>query len=97
MKNIITIKIKFPTPITDIKIFERNNLNVSINVYGMKQNKKNQIIYPLKVVNEEKSNHYDLLLLCEGNKSHHTFISNSSRLIRTQKTDHKEKIIFCKR
>jgi hypothetical protein len=38
--------LKFPTPTTDIKIFERNNLNVSINMYDLKQNKKNHIIYP---------------------------------------------------
>jgi hypothetical protein len=29
--------LKFPTHNTDIKIFERNNLNVSINVNGLKK------------------------------------------------------------
>jgi hypothetical protein len=48
-------------------------------------------------VDEEKSDNFYLLLLCEGNISHYTFISNLSRLICTQKTAHKEKVIFCKR
>lgn len=76
----------FPTPIAEIKIFERNNSNVSVNVYGLNQDEeKNHIIYPLKVVNEEKSDHFDLLLLCDDEKSHYTYISNFSRLVRTQR------------
>jgi hypothetical protein len=66
-------------------------------VYGLKQNKKNHIIYQFKVVDKEKSDHFDLLLLCEGNKSHYMFILNLSRLIRTQKTAYKEKVLFSKR
>jgi len=30
----------FPTPITEIKIFEKNNQNVSVIVYGLKKQKK---------------------------------------------------------
>jgi hypothetical protein len=89
--------LKFPTPITDIKIFEWNNLNGSINVYGLKQKKKNHIIYPLKVVDEENKDDFDLLLITDRDKSHYIYISNYSRFVRAQKTYYKEKVLFCKR
>jgi len=34
-----------------------------VNVYGLKQEKKKNTVYPLKVVDEEKHNHFDLLLI----------------------------------
>jgi len=87
-----------PTPLSDIKQFEKNNLDVSVNVFGLKHEKnKKHIIFPLKVVDEEKKDHFDLLLITNGDKSHYTFISNFSRLVRAQKTSHKSHIIFCKR
>ncbi|XP_026815430.1 uncharacterized protein LOC113555237 isoform X2 [Rhopalosiphum maidis] len=89
----------FPTPIEKIKIFEKNNQNVSVNVYSLKKQKKSEkhIIYPLKVADEEKKDHFDLLLITNGDKSHYTYISNFSRLVRAQKTSHTESVIFCKR
>ncbi|KAL4119211.1 hypothetical protein QTP88_012055 [Uroleucon formosanum] len=45
----------YPTPITEIKIFEKSNLDVSVNVFGLKhETNKKPIIFPLKVVDEEK-------------------------------------------
>ncbi|XP_050063220.1 LOW QUALITY PROTEIN: uncharacterized protein LOC126552543 [Aphis gossypii] len=94
--------ITFPTPLSDIPKFEKNNINVSINVYGL--DKKFQIpklpryeVYPLRVVDEEKPNHFDLLLITDGDNSHYTYISNFSRLIRKQKTGHDGRVVFCKR
>ena len=89
----------FPTPIAEIKIFEKNNQNVSINVYSFKKEKKSEkhIIYPLKIVDEEKKDHFDLLLITNGDKNHYTYISNFSRLVRAQKTSHTENVVFCKR
>ncbi|KAF0705089.1 C2H2-type domain-containing protein, partial [Aphis craccivora] len=90
------------TPLSDIAKFEKNNINVSNNVYGLE--KKFQIpkvpryeVYPLRVVNEEKKDHFDLLMVTDGDNSHYTYISNFSRLIRAQKTGHKERVVFCKR
>jgi len=48
-------------------------------------------------VDEGKKEHFDLLLITNGDKSHYTFISDFSRLIRAQKTAQKETVIFCKR
>ncbi|CAI6370610.1 unnamed protein product [Macrosiphum euphorbiae] len=94
--------ISFPTPLSDISTFEKNNKNVSINVYGL--DKKFQVpklpryeVYPLRVVDVEKVNHFDLLLVTDGDNSHYIYISNFSWLIRAKKTRHEERVVFCKR
>lgn len=92
--------IHFPTPFIDITIFEKNNFNTSINVYGLFQpNKKSNLynVYPLRVVEEEKFNHFDLLMLSNNGREHYTFISNFSRLISRQKTLYGHLQLFCKR
>jgi len=48
-------------------------------------------------VDEEKKDHFDLLLITDGDKSHYTYISNFSRLVRGHKTLHDGHVIFCKR
>lgn len=70
--------ISFPTPLSDITKFEKNSTNVSINIYS--QEKKLQPprkypayeVFPIKVVNNEKSNHFDLLLLTDEGSSLYT-------------------------
>ncbi|XP_060865346.1 uncharacterized protein LOC132941347 [Metopolophium dirhodum] len=95
--------ISFPTPLSDITKFEKNNQNVSVNVYGLEKRlqppKKypSYEVFPLKVVDDEKRDHFDLLLVTDGNNTHYTYISNFSRLLRSQKTSHAGQVIFCKR
>ncbi|XP_060866280.1 uncharacterized protein LOC132942013 [Metopolophium dirhodum] len=95
--------ISFPTPLSDISKFEKNNQNVSVNVYGLEKRlqppKKypSYEVFPLKVVDDEKRDHFDLLLVTDGNNTHYTYISNFSRLLRSQKTSHAGQVIFCKR
>ncbi|KAL4126927.1 hypothetical protein QTP88_011125 [Uroleucon formosanum] len=95
--------ITFPTPLSDVFKFEKNNINVSVNVYGIEKKfqppKKfpTYELYPLRVANEEKSDHFDLLLVTDEDNVHYVYISNFSRLIRAQKTRHTERVIFCKR
>lgn len=55
--------IDYPTPINQIKKFEKIN-NLSINVYSCDD--KNQI-YPLHINNNEKSDHYDFFFLKYNN------------------------------
>ncbi|VVC43275.1 Hypothetical protein CINCED_3A016361 [Cinara cedri] len=90
-----------PTPLSDIKHFEKNNSNVSVNVYGLKKEEKNKktlhTVFPIKVVDEEKTGHFGLLLINENEKSHYTYISNFSRLVGSQKNSHEHTLIFCKR
>jgi hypothetical protein len=54
-------------------------------------------VYPLRVVDEEKSNHFDLLMVTDGDNSHYTYISNFSRLVHAQKTGHDGRVVFYKR
>jgi hypothetical protein len=95
--------ISFPTPLSDIKIFENNNPLVSINIYGIKKHfqppKKFSTyeVFPLRVVDEEKRDHFDLLLVTENDNTHYIYISNFSRLVRPQKTRYESKLLFCKR
>lgn len=91
--------LSYPTPINNIKIFEKNNPNVSVNVYGLKhQQQKNikYLVFPLKVVEKEKNDHFDLLIINNNEKMHYTYIFNISRLVRAQKTLHEEHVFFCK-
>lgn len=95
--------INFPTPLHEIKIFEKKNPNVSVNVYGLQkdfQQPRKYLtykVYPLKVVEEEKDEHFDLLLLSNDEKFHYTYIANFSRLVSSQKTSRHGNLVFCKR
>ncbi|KAE9523724.1 hypothetical protein AGLY_015865 [Aphis glycines] len=93
----------FPTKLHQVNIFEKNNPNVTVNVYGLKkhfqppQKFPEYEVFPLKVVDEEKTDHFDLLLITDDENSHFTYISNFSRLVRSQKTRHIASAVFCKR
>jgi len=93
----------FPTKLHQVNIFEKNNPNVTVNVCGLKkhfqppQKFPKYEVFPLKVVDEEKTDHFDLLLITDDENSHFTYISSFSRLVRSQKTRHTERVIFCKR
>ena len=52
--------IKFPVDLKQIKIFEKNNPSISINVFGYEDE-----VYPLKI-SKEKKNNIDLLLISDG-------------------------------
>ncbi|XP_018402799.1 PREDICTED: uncharacterized protein LOC108779790 [Cyphomyrmex costatus] len=77
----------------DIAKFERLN-DVSINVYGIENNE----ILPLRLTDEKKERHVNMLYLQDGdNDGHFTWIKNLSRLVRSQVTKNKNKIFFCDR
>lgn len=55
-------------------------------------------IYPLRVTNEEKAQHIDLLLITnEQGVSHYCYISNFSRLFSKQMSKHGHAVVVCKR
>lgn len=95
--------ISFPTPLSDVKIFERNNPTVSINIYGIdkkiqpRSKLQTHVIFPLKVADIEKENHFDLLFVTNEINTHYVYISSFSRLVRSQKTLHTGHVHFCKR
>ncbi|XP_060848275.1 uncharacterized protein LOC132927701 [Rhopalosiphum padi] len=95
-----------PTPVSEIKLFERANPGTSVNVYGVKNCKKNKknksstqsAAYPLRVVDDEQPNHFDLLLIAGSEKNnHYTYISNFSRLVSLQKNNREHRLFFCKK
>jgi len=71
--------LSFPIPLRQGKIFERNNPNVSVNVYGIeKQFQPPKVVkyqvFPLKVVDEEKPEYFDLLLISNKDNNHFSYI-----------------------
>jgi hypothetical protein len=89
-----------PTPISEIEIFERCNPGTSVNVYGLGNCNNEKIssnsLYPLRVVEEEQANHFDLLLITLDEKNHFTYISNFSRLVSSQKGTREHRVFICK-
>ncbi|CAI6345335.1 unnamed protein product [Macrosiphum euphorbiae] len=98
-----------PTPVCEIKVFEKSNPGTIVNVYGVrkcvknknKNNKKSStqsVAYPLRIAAEEKEDHFDLLLITgKDDKNHYAFISNFSRLASSQKNNHQHRLFYCKR
>jgi len=99
--------ISTPTPVSEINQFEKSNPGTSVNVYGVrkcgknKSNKKSttqSVAYPLRVVDEEKENHFDLLLITgKDGDNHYAYISNFSRLASPQKNNRQHRLFYCKR
>lgn len=86
-------KMTFPVSFSDIKIFEKNNCKISVNIYGLNKNKK--IVGPLYRTQQRKKYHVNLLLLENNNHSHYCLIKDLGRLVRPQVTKHHGKIYFC--
>ena len=83
----------FPMKLNRIKFFEVRNPEVSINVYGW-----NGSVEPLRISEEEKKFHVDLLLIVEDFKSHFCLIKNFSRLVSSQmRFRNRRHRVFCKR
>lgn len=87
--------IKFPVSLKSIKRFERLNPNVSVNVYGLDLNND---VYPLRICDSERQEHFDLLKLTNNSGvSHYCYIKNLSKLVRSQLTKFHGQAVFCKR
>ena len=56
--------LKFPVDLKQIKIFEKNNPSISINVFGFEDE-----VYPLKISKDKKINNIDLLLIADEKKT----------------------------
>lgn len=64
-------------------------------MYGINEKED---VYPLRICQQELKQHFDLLLLSNDFGAHHyCYITNFSRLKRSQVTKHKQKSVFCKR
>lgn len=99
LPNGITIdftNLTFPLSIADIKIFEKYNLNISVNVFGCDVIKK-EIVGPYYKTADEKINHINLLYIQDdkNDESHYVWIKNISRLLSTQVSKHLGAKYFC--
>ncbi|CAH1099678.1 unnamed protein product [Psylliodes chrysocephalus] len=91
--------IDFPVKLKDIRKFENMN-NISVNVFGLESYYKNcknnyEIVGPLHFTSKRLPTHINLLLITDNEKSHYCLITDLSRLVRSQKTKHTEKIHIC--
>ncbi|CAH1107474.1 unnamed protein product [Psylliodes chrysocephalus] len=92
--------IDFPMKLKDITRFEAMN-NISVNVFGLelyfREGKNNyEIVGPLHFTSKRQSTHVNLLLISDNNNNnHYCLITDLSKLVRSQKTKHKEKIHIC--
>lgn len=86
--------ITYPVSLNDIKLFEKGNPGVSVNVFAIDDRNN---VYPLKIVTTELQDHTDLLLLRNGNISHYVYIKNFNALVRNQLTRKQVGISVCKR
>ena len=83
--------LKFPVDLKQIKIFEKNNPDISINVFGYEGE-----VYPLKISKIKIKINIDLLLISDEEKQHYCLIKNLSRLIRSKLTKHCETVDICR-
>lgn len=83
----------FPPTFEDIKRFEKQNTNISVNIYGLEKN--NTVTGPLYKTSQRKLMHVNLLLLNKQNKTHFVLIKNFEKLVHKQLTKHKCKIHLC--
>ncbi|XP_073845092.1 uncharacterized protein [Musca autumnalis] len=82
----------FPLGLKDVKLFEKANPEISVNVFGYENE---SIVGPYHLTKEEKTHHVNLILLNDGDKFHYIWIKNISRLLRSQLTKHKEAAYIC--
>ncbi|XP_026746584.1 uncharacterized protein LOC113507863, partial [Trichoplusia ni] len=85
--------ISFPPSHKDIKLFEKNNCDLSINIYGF--DKHGTITGPIYVTNCRKDKHINLLFFEKHNKGHYCLIKNLLRLVRRQVSCHKGRMYLC--
>ena len=96
--------ITFPTPLSEIDKFERNNTSVSVNVAGFAEKgscrdaKYENIVYPLRnSPNIGRENHVALLLFSgDAETKHYCVIKNMSRLLHGQRTKKHATHFYCR-
>lgn len=92
--NILNIKgMMFPPTVSDIRLFEMNNPDISINVYGL--DNKSSVTGPLYFTKKRKIDHFNLLYIEKGGKGHYCLIKDLIRLVRRQITHHKGHCFLC--
>ena len=87
--------IEFPVTVSSgvFAKFEKNNKDISVNVYGINEEK----IYPLHTSkNFDQKHHIDLLLISNKETNHYCLIKNFSRIVSAQSSSHEHKTYYCR-
>ncbi|XP_065684453.1 uncharacterized protein LOC136096861 [Hydra vulgaris] len=85
-------KIKFSVSLQQITQFEKNNQDISVNVYGYENS-----VYPLRISeNKNRQHEIDLLLISNDETNHYCLIKSISRLLSSQISKHNGKKHFCR-
>ena len=82
----------FPVDLKQIKIFEKQNPLLAINVFGF-----DDVLYPLRISEMQKRINIDLLLITTEEKQHYCLINNLSRLVSKQLTKHCGVLQICRK
>ena len=100
-KNLNMTGIEFPVTVADIVKFEKNNRNISVNVFGvediMNEGENEHITYyPLYLSKCQSSerNHVNLLVIEKEDRHHYCLIRNLNRMLASQ-NKHKGQTYFC--
>ncbi|XP_065643126.1 uncharacterized protein LOC136074713 [Hydra vulgaris] len=86
-------KIEFPVSLNQIKQFEKNNTDISINVYGY-ENSEVHILHLSK--NNDRKHLIYLLLISNGDTNHYCLIKNLSRILSSQTSRQNTKVYYCR-
>ena len=82
--------LKFPVGLGQIAIFEKNNPQISINLFGFEGD-----VYPLRLSKTKRRWIVNLLLVSDGEKQHYCLIKSLSRLLSSQMSKHDHAKSFC--
>ena len=80
----------FPVDLKLIRVFEKFNPEISVNVFGFTKN-----VYPLRISETKRRLNVNLLLISAGEKQHYCLIKSLNRLLSSQVSGHKESKSFC--
>ena len=92
--------ITFPVTLNEIDKFERNNTDLSVNVFGYEGFVKHFVkhfVYPLRISKHERKDVVDLLLISNDSTNHYCLIKNLSKLLSTHVSNNKESRLYCRR
>ena len=82
--------IEFPVSLKSIDKVEKQNLSISINVFGYED-----CVYPLRVSKVVDKTAINLLLISDDGKHHYCLIKNMSRLLSSQTSNQQYTSHYC--
>lgn len=86
--------VEYPTSLSDIKRFEKQNPRVSVHVFGLDSSNN---VYPLQLSPIERIDHTNLLLIKSSDVSHYVYIQDFNKLVAKQVSKSDHYVTVCKR